>query len=195
MGASTRKVMTQIGMIKAVQEAGGEVAILDRERWVRVSTGGKFWKHVRFAKRALDAECIIYCACLKTHRLAQFTMSLKLTDGFTQPRQRIYQHMGHTPEKMVDLNGVVNPALILIDGRKAFITGGPAVGEVREPGILIASGDRVAADVEGVKILQSYSGCTLRGKDPWHLRQIKHACELGIGVTKESSYLVTGDVN
>jgi len=32
----------------------------------------------------------------------------------------------------------------------------PAKGELREPSLILASGNQVAIDVEGVKILQSY---------------------------------------
>jgi hypothetical protein len=54
----------------------------------------------------------------------------------------------------------------------------------------LASGNQVAIDVEGVKILQSYPGNGLEGKDVWDLRQIKHAVELGLGPRSEEEYEV-----
>lgn len=43
--------------------------------------------------------------------------------------------------------------LIVMDGIKAFISGGPEKGELIEPNLLLASEDRVAIDAVGVAIL------------------------------------------
>jgi hypothetical protein len=48
----------------------------------------------------------------------------------------------------------------------------------------------VAIDVEGVKILQSYPGNSLAGKNVWDLIQIRHAIELGLGPCNEEGYEV-----
>lgn len=85
---------------------------------------------------------------------------------------------------------VVKPDLIIMDARKVFITGGPAKGTLREPNLVLASGDQVAIDAEGVKILQSYPDNSLEGKDPWRLTQIKHAVELGLGPRNEQEYKI-----
>jgi hypothetical protein len=116
-----------------------------------------------FAKVVLEAPKIVYATCLKTHRLAQFTMSLKLAVAFMRSRERLLLHMGHIGEKIAELNTLVAPDLILTDGRKCCISGGPTAGECREPGLVLASGDRIAIDVEGLRILQSYAGNSLAG--------------------------------
>jgi uncharacterized protein (DUF362 family) len=77
-----------------------------------------------------------------------------------------------------------------MDARKVFITGGPAKGEMREPNLILASGNQVTIDVEGVKILQSFSGNSLEGRNAWELMQIKHAVELGLGPRSEDEYEV-----
>jgi len=58
-----------------------------------------------------------------------------------------------------------------MDGRRCFITGGSFKGEVRTPNLVIASGDRVAIDVEGIKVLESFEGADLKD-DPWSYDQI-----------------------
>jgi uncharacterized protein (DUF362 family) len=80
-----------------------------------------------------------------------------------------------------------------MDARRVFIKGGPAKGEMREPTLILASGDQVAIDVEGVKVLQGYPGNSLEGKNPWDLTQIKHAVELGIGPHNEKEYKVISE--
>ena len=60
-------------------------------------------------------------------------------------------HARNLREKLADLNLAIGPDLIILDGRRAFISGGPSKGELREPGLVWASSDRIALDVEGLK--------------------------------------------
>jgi uncharacterized protein (DUF362 family) len=114
---------------------------------------------------------------------AEFTGSIKLAMGFVKPiLDQIMFHMKHLQEKLAELSLVVKPDLIIMDARKVFIKGGPAKGELREPNLILASGNQVAIDVEDVKILQSYSGNSLEGKDVWTIKQIKHSVYLGLGL-------------
>jgi uncharacterized protein (DUF362 family) len=79
-----------------------------------------------------------------------------------------------------------------MDGRKCFISGGPANGELREPNVILASGDRIAIDVEALKIIQRYEGASLN-QNPWSYAQIRRAVELGIGVKDEREYDVIAE--
>jgi uncharacterized protein (DUF362 family) len=67
-----------------------------------------------------------------------------------------------------------------MDGRKAFVSGGPEKGELVEPGILMASGDMVAIDVEALKVLQSYPAQNRLDGDPYQLPQIATALKHGL---------------
>ncbi len=189
IGSSTRSTLHEAGMLQAAERAGAEVVILDEDEWVPTRTGGEFLKRVGLARTALDAEKIVYVCCLKTHSFADFTLSIKLAMGFVQPRERVAMHLRRLREKLVDLNLVIAPDLVIMDGRRCFIAGGPATGTVREPNLVLASGDRVAIDVEGLKVIQSYPGHSL-DKDPWELAMIQRAAELGLGATSEASYEV-----
>ena len=184
---SARKVLAETGMIAKAEEAGAELIFFDEGRWVKVSTGRKYLKEVSLPENALKAEKLVYVCCMKTHRWAKFTLSLKLAVGFMKPSERMMLHARHLEEKIADLNLVVNPNLIIMDGRKCFITGGPANGELREPNVILASGDRIAIDVEALKIIQSYEGASLN-QNPWSYAQIRRAVELGIGVKDEREY-------
>lgn len=95
----------------------------------------------------------------------------------------------HIEEKIAELNLAVHPDLIIMDGRKCFVTGGPDVGRVEEPNIILASGDRIAIDVEAIKVIKSFEGSSLQS-DPWSYTQIRRAVELGIGVNSEHDYRV-----
>ncbi len=186
---STRKVLEETGMLKKAEEAGAEVVIFDEGNWRKVSTGGTYLKSVSLPENALETRKVVYTCCMKTHRFAKFTFSLKLAVGFMKPSERMRLHMRHLEEKITDLNLVVHPHLIIMDGRKCFISGGPATGELRNPGLVLASGDRVALDVEALKTVAAYEGSSLRN-DPWSYTQIHRAAEIGLGVKNAQEYKV-----
>ena len=185
--------MGKAGMLQAAKEAGAEVICFDEGEFIPVETGGQNLKRVRMARAGLEAAKIVYVCCLKTHRHADFTMSLKMAMGFVRPRDRVWMHARRLREKLSDLNLVLAPDLIIVDGRRCFITGGPSQGEVREPNLVLASGDRIAIDVEGLRVIQGYPGHSMQGK-PWEQVMIRRAVELGIGATSEAEYRVVNGV-
>jgi uncharacterized protein (DUF362 family) len=190
---STRDTLLQVGMLQAAAEAGADVVCFDEGEWVPVETGGRTLTKVALARAGVEADKIVYVCCLKTHRYADFTLSLKLAMGFVKPRDRVKMHLWQLREKLADLNLAITPDLIVMDGRRCFISGGPATGELREPNLVLASGDRVAIDVEALKVIQSYPGHGLK-KDPWELTMIRRAVELGLGAASEAAYQVVTEV-
>jgi uncharacterized protein (DUF362 family) len=188
-GLSTRKALEHTGALAALKGTGAEVAFFDEEKYVKVNVGGEYLKHVSLAERAMQADKIIYSCCMKTHFRADFSLSLKLAFGFTKKSERMEFHIRHLKEKLVDLNLVVHPNLIVMDGRQCFITGGPFSGKVRNPNVILASGDRVAMDVETIKVIGSFEGSKLKN-NPWSYTQIRHATELKLGVKNEDEYMV-----
>lgn len=186
---STRKVLEETGMIAKAEEAGAEIAVFDADEWVKVAIGGKYLEKVSLPETALKGKKLVYVCCMKTHRFAKFTFSLKLAVGFMKPSERVALHMRNLEEKIADLNLVVNPNLIITDGRKCFIRGGPASGETRNPSVVLASGDRIAIDVEALKVIEGFEGASLED-DPWSYTQIRRAAELGLGVKNEQDYRV-----
>jgi uncharacterized protein (DUF362 family) len=186
----SRRVLEQAGIVKVAEETGAEVrvfgkdgwhALFDRQGWRRVGVPrGRYLRKVSLAREALELQKIVYAPLIKTHHAADFTGAIKLSMGFVKPFfDQIAFHTRHLREKLAELCLVLKPDLIIMDARKVFISGGPAKGEVRAPNLILASGSQIAIDVEGVKILQSYPGSSLEGKNVWDLVQIKHAVDLG----------------
>jgi uncharacterized protein (DUF362 family) len=79
-----------------------------------------------------------------------------------------------------------------MEGRTCFISGGPFSGEVRKPNLVLVSGDRVAMDVEAIKVIEGFEGSSLK-ENPWRYKQIQHAKALRIGVESEAEYSVVTD--
>jgi uncharacterized protein (DUF362 family) len=191
-GLATRRALEKTGTLSALKDTGAEVAFFDEEKFVKVNVGGKYLKQVSLAERAMRADKIVYSCCMKTHFRADFSLSLKLAFGFSKKSERMGFHLRHLKEKLVDLNLVVHPNLIIMDGRKCFISGGPFSGEVRNPNVILVSGDRIAIDVESIKVIENFEGSKL-GDNAWSYTQIRHATSLGLGVRNEQEYLVLSE--
>jgi len=187
----TKRVMEKMGMVKAAEECGAELRILDNRERVNIEIEGKNWKSVSLAKDILERDAkLVWLPCMKTHAYARFSLSLKLAVGLLDFEQRRNLHSMHLEEKIAELNLAVRPDLIIMDGRKCFVTGGPAKGLVEEPNVILASGDRVAIDVEALKVLKSYRANNRLDMGVWEFPQIRHAVELGLGVKSENEMQV-----
>jgi len=183
MSLNTRKVMEKLKIFDLEKmEKPPRIYVFEEWDWIKKEiTDGKYLKSVSIPEILERADKLILLPCLKTHKYAEFTGSLKLAVGFVKPFQRVKLHLKNLQEKIAELNKIINPDLIVMDARKCFVNKGPAEGELKEPNLILASTDRVAIDVEGIKIIQSFKRNSLKGIDPWELPQIKRAIELGLG--------------
>ncbi len=179
---STKKTLCKACVYELEQLNGRpEIYIFDDHEWVTKKIGqAKYLKKVSVPKLMDEVDKIILLPCCKTHFIAEFTGALKIIIGFMKPAERIKFHLGRVSEKVAEMNLIYRPDLIIMDARKCFITGGPSKGEIREPGLILASESRTDLDLEEVKIIQSYQGNALEGKKPEDLTQIRYAKELGI---------------
>ncbi|MCX7795907.1 MAG: DUF362 domain-containing protein [bacterium] len=184
--------MEKVGIAKAARNAGAEVLALENEDWILVKPEGtKYWVNgFRIPKLVTEVDHIINVAVVKTHSIADFSMSLKNFVGFIHMSDRMFMHSsGNIKEMIAELNLAFNPKLNILDATRVFVRGGPDRGEVKEPKMIISSRDRIAADVIGLALLRSL-GTTpaIQSKDIWSHPQIKRAIDLGIGI-KDSSLI------
>lgn len=196
----TANVLNEMGVFKTAESLELPIIDFDSGPWMDVRLGeeAKWWDKIGFHKSLKDFDKIVFLPCMKHHFLARFTMSLKLTVGLTHPVDMQHLHadraLGKTDEpmelKMVEIGLPVAPDLIIMDGRKSFVTGGPDNGDIVEPDVILASGDRLAIDVEGLKILQSYPQKNRIQMPAWEIPSIQRAVELGLGVPNEEAYIV-----
>jgi uncharacterized protein (DUF362 family) len=187
----TRNVFNQLDVSGLARRLGVElIAFEDRPTdWVQVRVTGEHLTTVVMPRSAYEADKMVYLPCMKTHYLAAFSGALKLAFGFVAPGQRRSFHLGHLQEKLAEVNLCWQPDIIIMDGRKAFVSGGPNKGKLVEPGLVLASGDLVAIDVEAIKVLLDYRAANKIPANPWELRQIATALKHGIGV-EEGKYVV-----
>jgi uncharacterized protein (DUF362 family) len=189
----TEKVFTKIGLEAKMAEMKIPVLDFDRSRFIDVPLHGEFLDVIAYPKDLEDFDKIIYLPTMKAHYLAGFSMSLKLTVGFTHLFDRRLLHGDNNQfvsQRAAELNIPVKPDLIIMDGRISFISGGPAIGLAVHPGVLLASGDQVALDVQGIRLLQNYAAVNHLGMNAWDLPQIRWAVKHGLGIQKDEELLL-----
>jgi uncharacterized protein (DUF362 family) len=202
---NTREVLEEMGVLALAKELGFKAVVLNevgRDDWIKVEKEGTHWaRGFYMAKVFHDVDKVVQTCCLKTHRFGgHFTLSMKNSVGLVAKRVPgvIYDYMWelHTSpnqRKMIaEINNNYNLDFVLMDGIKAFVTGGPDQGTLVEPNLLLASGDRVAIDAVGVALLKMYGA---KGKvgdaEIFEQDQLKRAAELGFGVKSAAEVQLT----
>lgn len=183
MTLNSRKVIEKTGVFELQKiKKPPRIYVFEEDEWEKVSIPhAKYLKSVTIPTIQKRADKMIFLPCLKTHSYAQFTGALKLAVGFMKPAQRVSLHMGKLQEKIAELSSLFKPDLVIMDARKCFINRGPSEGDIKKPNLVLASTDRVAIDVKGIKIIQNYRGNSLKELEPQDLPQVKLAMELGLG--------------
>ncbi len=187
----TCDVADKIGLCDVVGELRAEIIYLDEYEWIRKQfPKGKYMKSGAIGAPTLEGDKLVVVPCLKTHRFARFTATMKSFVGWVKGKDRIKMHTRRLEAKIADLASFFKPDLVVMDARKVFVTGGPSSGNVESPNIILASGDMVAIDVEGVRLLKSYNAKNRLAGDLWDIPQIRYAARIGIGATSDEDILV-----
>jgi uncharacterized protein (DUF362 family) len=185
----TAEVLRDKGIAELCREEG--LGLINFEElpeadWVRLRPEGSHWRDgFDVARPVLEAECVVSTCCLKTHGYGGvFTMSLKLSVGVTHKRNMTELHSSFfSMRKMIaEINQAFVPGLIVMDGLAVFTDGGPAHGDLKKPGVILAATDRVALDAVGLAVLKEQGGNKKIMETPiFAQEQIARAVELGLG--------------
>ncbi len=191
---NTASVLQDMGVMQLSQEKGFEVVVLDAlhsEDWVQKDAPGSHWENgFLFPRVFADADSIVQTCCLKTHQFGgHFTMSLKNSVGMVAERNG-HDYMSelhrspHQRKMIAEINTAYQPDYVIMDGIKGFSKGGPASGTLMEPGVMLASRDRIALDAVGVATLRTYGTTNEVSRGTvFQQDQIARAVELGLGVS------------
>ena len=173
----------------------------------------------RQAELLFQVDHVINVPCAKTHNQCWFTMSMKAFVGMSDPdTTRLYFHgnerrlIPKVPRKsgrftgpfymtelettpisryVAELNLGLTPALNIIDGTAPIYEGDHVEGTSTKADVIIASRDRIAADVAGIALLRSLGNEErLHSMSPWKHPMVLHAQEIGIGVKSRSDVTV-----
>jgi uncharacterized protein (DUF362 family) len=195
MGA-TRQVLQDLGILPLADAMNAHVKILDTmdaSGWEQIQDPRLHWtRGFAIARLFREADVVIQTCCLKTHRFGgHFTMSLKNSVGLVARRVPgdPHDYMGelhsspHQRRMIAEINAFYPVHMVLMDATLGFATGGPEQGVLIQPGLFLASSDRVALDAVGVALLRLHGSTPQVMQGPiFGLEQIGRAAVMGVGV-------------
>jgi uncharacterized protein (DUF362 family) len=172
--------LSRNGITGAAKKLGLKAVAYDDDavEWVEIPAGSapNWVGTVRLPEPVTSADHHIILSCVKTHFIAQVTMSLKISLGLVhaQDRAREGNLKNHDTSKLhkqvAQINKAITPSLVIMDGYQAIISGGPTKsdtppnapstfkgGVVGDPKVFIVTTDRIAADVCGIAVLQKFA--------------------------------------
>ena len=193
---STKRNMSKIGIKDAAEKEGAKTIVFEDYDWIEVPLpGARYIDRAYVTEWLYRVDIIINLPVIKTHRSASYTISLKNFIGCTHLKQRPYLvDSRHWEELVAEFNLAYRPDLNIVDGTVSMVEGGPWEGRAEDTNIIIASADRIAADIIGLGVIKSYGRWAMvTEKDVWEQRQIKRALELNIGKGKDGIRLITGN--
>jgi uncharacterized protein (DUF362 family) len=204
----TRRVMQTKGAFELADEFGMEAVVFDdlsAEDWLApAAPEGSHWRRgFRLARPALEADAVVQTCNLKTHRFGgHFTLSLKNSVGLAAKSvpgegydYMTELHNSADQRRMIaEINAAYTPALVVVDGVEAFVSGGPDVGQKVSAGVVLAGADRVALDAVAVAILRDLgTTANVRRGPVFQQEQIARAVELRLGAPTPEAITIMGE--
>lgn len=185
----TLRTMKILGMADMADEEGAETMALDDEEWVEIfPEGAALWPDgLRVPKISQEDHVLVTVPVAKGHSITNYTMSLKLMFGFLHPDFRVkYFHPlsdVQTQSHMIaELNLAFRTGMVILDATKAMPYGGPVHHIEAEPGIVMASPDRVALDAGGLALLKAIGTWErIANIGVWDQPTLVRAVQLGYG--------------
>ncbi len=196
----TERVIKMMGYDSVGKDTDTLVKTWEMEKWMNIRNAkaeylgrmGGGDGTVAYPADLRTYDKIIYTPVMKTHFLGGITQSLKLSVGLLHRADRnahlhAFNHI-FVAEQAAEINLALQPDLIIMDGRRSLVSGGPSHGEEVKPGVILVSGDQVANDVMGIRILQEWypnMAANKIGMYAWYQKQIAQAVKLGIGYARK----------
>jgi len=151
---------------------------------------GKEVRRLPLAKVALEADCIVNLAKLKTHSLTGFTGGIKNLFGCVPGRNKAALHLRlrhprHLSAMFLDVYDLLRPSLTLMDGVVTMEGPGPRNGSPRPLGFILASPDALAVDSVA---------CAIIGLDPFQVWTNQLGAARGLGTVNLKEIEIAGDL-
>jgi uncharacterized protein (DUF362 family) len=204
----TEKAMETCGFNRVCADEGAEPFPFTRSEYVWFNPGKRHWsKGFHIPKILTEVDHFINLPMLKNHDVtaAEFTCCLKQFVGIALNEDRFLKgddalHTNNIGEKIAELNLCAKPLINIVDATTVILKGGPDFGMMSDfpfdpdrknvawaqPGLIMASKDRVACDSVAVAVLKRFAAeqkldRTYVHKSVFDQAQIYYAAELGIG--------------
>jgi len=168
------------GIAEAVRAAGGEMEVMTKMKFQDTPIpNGQSITSCHVYQDILDTDVLIDVPIAKHHGNTVLTLGMKNLLGVVDDAPSY--HTADLSERVVDLNTLVRPHLVVVDAIRILMNNGPTGGnlnDVKRMNTVIASHDIVAAD--------SY-GATLFGKTALDVPIVRAGARRGLGTMDLSS--------
>jgi uncharacterized protein (DUF362 family) len=174
--SAARTAFEVSGLAQAAAQADATVKYLSDRNFETVTIPeGRFLTSWPLVTDVFEADVFINMPIAKDHGMSRLTMAMKNLMGIMGGARGLV-HVDFT-QKIVDLNTLVRPHLVVLDATRVLVRNGPTGGsldDVRRLDTIIVGTDQVAVD--------SY-GATLFGLSPRDLSYVAAAEDRGLGST------------
>lgn len=186
VGYNAGEIFEFLGVRSLFEEAGAELVNMDADKSIRVKVpNGKNFETMRIHSTAWESNFIISVPVMKTHFQTVVSLGMKnmkgvLPDSMKKLSHRIgvkqHKEEFELEQSILDLNSVIKPHLVVIDGivaQEGYNPGSPGVtGSPLPFDTVVAGFDPVATDA---------TAAYLMGFDPMKVPLIRKAYERGLG--------------
>jgi uncharacterized protein (DUF362 family) len=194
---STAAAFQETGIRDAAAQAGIACRSLEDDGTVAIRhpLAEHWWGNaIRIYAPVAQADHIINLCTPRTHFAGDFTMALKNNVGVVNALSRLPMHLPWgLKDRLAEINLVVRPSLIVMDGREGFSDGGPDWGDLVRPGFISAGSDPVAVDAVGLAQLRlAGANDTIGEGSIWQIPLLKRAAEIGVGIGSGDAIALVG---
>ena len=172
-GGGPESAYATSGIAAAVQAAGGEMEIMNRNKFRKAEIpAGLDLKSWDVYQEVLSADVLINVPVAKHHSLGRLSLGGKNLLGVVTSPSRFHANIG---QRVADLVSLVRPTLTVVDAVRILVAHGPTGGnldDVRLAETVIASHDPIAADAYAATLFE------LTGTD---IPYVKAGAAMGLG--------------
>ncbi len=177
------------GYRKLASELGAQLINFKEHGFHEIDCSGQVLDKLFVARDILEADVVVNLPKLKTHSLTTLTGAVKNLYGTIPAGHRSHCHGRFSkPEEfaqaLVDIYAAVPPTIQLMDAVKGMEGEGPAGGQPRDIGYIVAGFDGVAVDAIAARLI---------GLDPQDIGMISAAHWRGVGVGDTDDIDLVGD--
>lgn len=184
IGLNTKKAFAANGYEEMARATGARLLDLYDGEFAEIKTAeGGVLKSVHVSQEVLRADFFINAPVLKTHIGSTITVAMKNLKGTTTYEEKKRFHYLNLNRAVAELNAILKPHLIVVDGLIALEGDGPIAGTPVGLNLLLAGTDAVAVDTVAARIMEI---------DPAEVPSLCLAREMGYGIWDEKEIQVIG---
>jgi uncharacterized protein (DUF362 family) len=184
IGLDTKKAFEANGYVEMARAVGAKLLDLYDGEFERIKTPeGGLLNGAWVSKEVLRADFFINAPVLKTHFASTLTAAMKNLKGTTTYEEKKRFHYLGLNKAVAELNAVLKPHLIVVDGLIAMEGDGPVSGTPVGLNLIMGGTDAVAVDTVAARIMDI---------DPAEVLALCLAHGMGYGIWDEEEIQILG---